>query len=248
MLNNDTNAHGASIAQNAIIVALDCDRTRALELADMLSGHALWVKVGMTLFYREGPRIVHELKERGFKVFLDLKLHDIPHQVEGACTSALLCGADIISIHGLGGKEMMRAAVRAKQAQDTHASSVISPKIIAISVLTSMNDEALHEIGVDATAAHEAQILAELACAQGVDGMVCSAFEARKMRELFGSQGLIVCPGIRMQGNAHADQARVATPSFAREEGASMIVVGRPITEADDPVLAYKSIARAWSA
>lgn len=246
MLGNDIPSSGTSSARNSIIVALDCARPRALELADILSGHALWVKVGMTLFYREGPAIVHEMKARGFKVFLDLKLHDIPHQVEGACASALSCGADIVSIHGLGGKEMMRAAVRAKSSPDAQVSLDSSPKIIAISVLTSMNDEALHEIGVDTTAAEEAATLAHLACAQGVDGMVCSAFEARKMRKIFGTEGLIVCPGIRMKGNAVADQARVATPAFARSEGASMIVVGRPITEAGDPAAAYEAIARDW--
>ena len=182
-------------ARDRVIVALDCDRERALELAHELSGHAAWLKVGMTLYYAEGPQIVKTFKDLGFRVFLDLKFHDIPHQVRGAARSASLAGADLLSVHGLG-----------------------SP------------------------VAEEAARLAKLAQANGIDGIVCSPMEAHDMRELLGPDALIVTPGVRPVGAALGDQSRVATPSQAIERGASHIVVGRPITGADDPVAAFDAI------
>ena len=211
-------------ARDRIIVAIDCDRARALELADSLSGHAKWLKVGMTLFYAEGPQIVREFNERGFKVFLDLKFHDIPHQVRGAA-----------------GSGAMLAACRegAELAAEIRGSR---PQLVAITVLTSMSQDSLAEIGVEAPVAEEAARLASLARDNGIDGIVCSPMEAQAMRELLGPDALIVTPGVRPAGADLGDQTRVATPAQAVQRGASHIVVGRPITGAEDPVAAYEAI------
>lgn len=138
-------------ARDRVIVALDCDRERSLELAHELSGHAAWLKVGMTLYYAEGPEIVKTFKDLGFKVFLDLKFHDIPHQVRGAARSASLAGADLLSVHGLGSGAMLAACREgAEEAREDRA------KLVAITVLTSMNQDALSEIGVESPVAEEA--------------------------------------------------------------------------------------------
>ena len=227
-------------ARERIIVALDCDRTRALELAGKLSGHATWLKVGMTLFYAEGPDIVREFRKLGFKVFLDLKFHDIPHQVRGAARSAALAGADLLSVHGLGSGAML-AACR-EGAEEAAEQFGARPKLVAITVLTSMDQEALAQIGIDAPVAEEAARLASLAKVNGIDGIVCSPQEAHAMRQLLGEDALIVTPGVRPAGAALGDQSRVATPAAALEAGASHLVIGRPITSADDPVEAYEAI------
>lgn len=226
-------------ARDRVIVALDCDRARALELADTLSGHAGWLKVGMTLFYAEGPAIVRELRDRGFKVFLDLKLHDIPHQVRGAALAAAQTGADLITIHGLGAGAMMAAA---REGVEQAAGGGPRARVIAVTVLTSMDPQALSDIGVDLPIAEEADRLARLARANGIDGVVCSPHEAARMRELLGEEALVVTPGVRPAGAALGDQSRVATPAEALLRGASHIVVGRPITGADDPVAACDAI------
>lgn len=232
MLEND--------ARDRVIVAIDCDRDRALELADSLEGHARWLKVGMTLFYAEGPSIVQEFKRRGFKVFLDLKFHDIPHQVRGAARSAALAGADLMSVHGLGSGPMLAACREGAEA----AAEVRGdrPRLVAITVLTSMNQDALDSIGVASPVAQEAARLAKLAQANGIDGIVCSPMEAAPMRELLGPNAWIVTPGVRPAGAELGDQSRVATPADAINNGASHIVVGRPITAAADPVAAFDAI------
>ncbi len=226
-------------ARERVIVAIDCGRERALELADALSGHACWLKVGMTLFYAEGPAIVREMRKRGFKVFLDLKLHDIPHQVRGAAEAAASTGADLLTVHGLGAGPMMAAAVEGAAAA---AGDGERAKVIAVTVLTSMDQQALDSIGVDAPVADEADRLARLARDNGIDGVVCSPQEATRMRELLGEDALIVTPGVRPAGAALGDQSRVASPAAAIAGGASHIVVGRPITSADDPVAAFEAI------
>ncbi|MDY2777594.1 MAG: orotidine-5'-phosphate decarboxylase [Collinsella sp.] len=227
-------------ARDRIIVAIDCGRDRALELADALSGHAVWLKVGMTLFYAEGPSIVQEFKCRGFKVFLDLKFHDIPHQVRGAARSAALAGADLMSVHGLGSGAML-AACR-EGAEESAQVRGDRPQLVAITVLTSMSQDSLAEIGVDLPVEDEAARLASLARDNGIDGVVCSPREASAMRALVGPDGLVVTPGVRPAGAELGDQTRVATPSSAINSGASHIVVGRPITGADDPVAAFEAI------
>lgn len=227
-------------ARDRVIVALDCDRERALELAHALSGHARWLKVGMTLFYAEGPKIVRTFKELGFNVFLDLKFYDIPHQVRGAARSASLAGADLLSVHGMGSGAML-AACR-EGAEDASNERTDRSKLVAITVLTSMSQDSLAEIGIDAPVAEEASRLARLGQANGIDGVVCSPIEAKDMRALLGPDALIVTPGVRPKGAALGDQSRVATPAQAIQRGASHIVVGRPITGADDPVAAFDAI------
>lgn len=229
-------------ARDTIIVALDCDIARAQELADILQGRATWVKVGMTLFYREGPRVVKLFKDRGFKVFLDLKLFDIPFQVEGAAESAALTGADIISIHALGSSEMIQAAARGVARAGAAGVGAEAAKIISISVLTSMNDDSLKEIGIESSVEDEVSRLGALAARSGSNGMVCSPHECASMRACFGEDGLIVVPGVRPKSACANDQKRVATPAFALSHGASKIVIGRPITQADDPRASFDAI------
>ena len=228
-------------ARDAIIIALDCDRETALDLADKLEGKAVWVKVGMTLFYRYGPAIVDEMRARGLRVFLDLKLHDIPFQIRGAAFSASLTGADILSIHGLGGAQMISEG-RAGVEEAAKERGGDRTRLVAISVLTSMDAEALASIGVTDTVADEVARLATLAVNAGSDGIVCSPQEAAQMRALLGPEALIVCPGVRPAGADVGDQKRIATPAAAIAAGASKLVVGRPITAAEDPVAAFEGI------
>ena len=228
-------------ASDKVIIALDCSRERAFELADLLAGKATWVKVGMTLFYAEGPSIVSAMRERGLKVFLDLKVHDIPFQVQGAVRSASLTGADILSIHGLGSSAMVAAARKgAEEAAELRGGD--RTRLVAISVLTSMDQAALEEIGVERRIADEVARLAGNSVKAGADGIVCSPQEAAAMRELLGPDAWIVTPGVRPAGSEVGDQKRIATPAAAIEAGASKLVIGRPITGADDPVAAFDAI------
>lgn len=229
-----------SHARDRVIVAIDCDREHAIELADELKGHAQWLKVGMTLFYAEGPDIVREFKDRGFKVFLDLKFYDIPHQVRGAACSAALAGADLMSVHGMGSGAML-AACR-EGAEEAAAVTGCRPKLVAITVLTSMSQDSLSEIGIESPIPVEADRLARLALENGIDGVVCSPREAEAMRSIVGEGGLVVTPGVRPVGSELGDQTRVATPSSAFKAGSSHIVVGRPITGVENPVEAYEAI------
>lgn len=229
-------------ASERIIVALDCDHARAVELAGMLRGRATWLKVGMTLYYASGPAIVEYLKDLGFKVFLDLKLHDIPHQVRGAAESASLTGADLLSVHSLGGSEMVRAAREGVQAAALERD--VRTKLVAITVLTSMDAGSLSQVGIERPVADEVASLAMLSHDAGADGIVCSPREAASMRTALGPKAIVVTPGVRPAGSDVADQRRVATPAEAIDAGASHIVVGRPITQAEDPASAFASIAR----
>lgn len=228
-------------ARDAVIVALDMGRDEALALTDRLAGRARWVKVGMTLYYALGPSVVEEMHARGYQVFLDLKLHDIPFQVEGAAAACSRVGADILSIHGLGGSEMIAGARRGVEAAAAERAGERT-RLVAISVLTSMDQEALGEVGVDWPVATEVERLAGMAVRAGSDGIVCSPVEAAGMRALLGPDALIVTPGVRPAGSAVGDQKRVATPSAAIAAGASKLVVGRPITRAEDPVAAFEAI------
>lgn len=230
-------------ARDAIIVALDCDRERSLELADALHGRGVWVKVGMTLFYRYGPAIVDEMRDRELKVFLDLKLHDIPFQVRGAAHSAALSGADMLSLHALGGNDMVMAA---REGVEEAAAELGEERarLLAISILTSMDSAALTSIGISCSIEDEVSRLAKLAVGAGSDGIVCSPQEAASMRKLLGDEALIVTPGVRPTGAAIGDQARVATPGAALRAGASKLVIGRPITHADSPVAALETIVQ----
>lgn len=228
-------------ARDRVIVAIDCDRERALELADALAGHARWLKVGMTLYYAEGPEIVRAFKDRGFKVFLDLKFHDIPHQVRGAARSAAAAGADLLSVHGLGAGAML-AAAREGAEEACELTGEERAKLVAITVLTSMDEGSMAQIGLSCPIAEEAERLATLADASGIDGVVCSPREAARMRELLGEDALVVTPGVRPAGAALGDQSRVATPADAISAGSSHLVIGRPVTGAEDPVAAFESV------
>ena len=206
-----------------VIVALDCPRAKALDLAVALQGKAKWLKIGMTLYYSEGPAIVEIFKLLGYKVFLDLKCHDIPHQVAGAAASAVEAGADMITMHAVGGVPMMEAA----QAAVDNA---------------GCDTATLAATGVTRELTDQVKTLASCAAEAGLSGVVASPQEAAMLRELLGPDALIVTPGVRPAGADLGDQSRVATPKAAFDAGASHIVVGRPITQAADPVAAFEAI------
>ncbi|MDO4183108.1 MAG: orotidine-5'-phosphate decarboxylase [Coriobacteriia bacterium] len=228
-------------ARERIIVALDCGKDEALALADKLAGHAVWMKVGMTLYYAHGPEVVRALKEKGFKVFLDLKLHDIPHQVKGAAKAVANSGADMMTMHTFGGVAMMQAAQEgvSLSASERGASPIVT---LGVTVLTSMDDETLAGLGVGRSAADQVKALAEKAKEAQISGVVASPQEAAVLRGILGPDAYIVTPGVRPAGAALGDQSRVATPAKAFADGASHIVVGRPITQAEDPVAAFEAI------
>ncbi len=228
-------------ARERIIVALDCGRDEAISLAEKLSGRAQWVKIGMTLYYACGPSIIAAFKQRGFKVFLDLKLHDIPFQVEGAAHSAALTGADMLTMHTLGGQAMLEAGKRGvgKAAQERGGSPALT---LGITVLTSMNQQSLEQIGIDKQPAEEVATLAQVAKSAQISGVVASAQEARMLRDILGPQAYVVTPGVRPVGANADDQSRIATPQEAFGNGASHIVIGRPITRASDPAAAFDEI------
>ena len=230
-------------ARERIIVALDCGKDEALALADSLSGKAVWMKVGMTLYYAHGPEVVSALKERGFKVFLDLKLHDIPHQVRGAAKAVADSGADMMTMHAFGGVAMMAAAQEGAQAS-AEARGAQTPITLGVTVLTSMDDETLQGLGVSRSAADQVEALARKTQEAGISGVVASPQEAARLRDILGPDAYIVTPGVRPAGAAIGDQSRVATPAKAFEAGASHIVVGRPITQAEDPVAAFEAIVK----
>lgn len=223
--------------RDCIIVALDCVPGQAISLADKLAGHATWLKVGMTLFYKAGPAIIEEFHKRGFNIFLDLKLYDIPHQVEGAAASAASTGADLLSLHALGGPAMVQAA----QAGIAALKQEKATETVAITILTSFDDETLKRVGIEKPLNAEVETLASLAIESGANGLVCSPQEVGKLRELLGTDPRIVTPGVRPAGTAAGDQSRIATPADALMAGASQLVIGRPITDAPDPVAAFEA-------
>jgi orotidine-5'-phosphate decarboxylase len=223
-------------ARDRLAVALDfTNEDQAMKLVDSLGDSCQWFKVGMELYYASGNHVVQQLRDRGFNVFLDLKLHDIPNTVAGAVRSATRAGASLLTIHASGGAAMMTAAAEA-------ASAPGSPRLLAVTVLTSMDANELAGVGITASAGDQVLRLARLACASGIDGMVCSAEEVAMLRKETGPETLLVIPGIRPAGSAVGDQKRVATPGHAIADGASMLVVGRPITRAADPASAARAI------
>jgi orotidine-5'-phosphate decarboxylase len=228
--------------RDRIIVALDQpDLAGALACAQALQGHARWVKVGMTLFYREGPAAVAAMRELGYDVFVDLKLHDIPHQVEGAARALGALGAGMLTVHASGGPAMVEAAVGGCP-PGAAAAGMPAPAVIAVTVLTSIDAETLRAVGVTDPPAEQAAGLAALAKTAGAQGVVCSPQEAADLRALLGPHALIVTPGVRPAGSDAGDQARIATPAAAFAAGASHIVIGRPVTGASDPAAAFEAI------
>jgi orotidine-5'-phosphate decarboxylase len=222
--------------KDRLAVALDLpSEQEAMKLVDRLEGTCQWFKVGMELYYAAGNSIVQQLRDRGFNVFLDLKLHDIPNTVAGAVRSVTQAGASLFTIHAGGGAAMMSAAAEATSAPG-------SPRLLAVTVLTSMDANELTGIGITASPAEQVLRLARLAQASGIDGMVCSAEEVATLRKETGPNTLLVIPGIRPTGSAVEDQRRIATPAQAIAHGASMLVVGRPITRAANPAEAAHTI------
>jgi orotidine-5'-phosphate decarboxylase len=228
---------------NPILVALDVESAaKAVALADTLRGSVGGFKIGKQLFTAAGPAMVRELTSRGDRVFLDLKFHDIPNTVAGAVQSAVSTGAWMVNVHASGGSAMMKAAAEAA-AQAASRASQPRPLVIAVTVLTSMTDAALKEIGVTTPMLEQVVHLAKLARASGLDGVVASPKEVRAIRGACGPDFLIVTPGIRpadQQGKD--DQARTMTPAEAIEAGATHLVIGRPITGAPDPRSAAENI------
>jgi orotidine-5'-phosphate decarboxylase len=224
-----------------LIVALDVSSAAAAQkIVAAVGDSALTYKVGMQLYTAEGPRMVRDLVSAGRKVFLDLKYHDIPSTVGSAVREAAGLGVHMLTVHASGGTKMLRAA--------TDAAREVNPalKILAVTVLTSMDEAELNSVGVHAPVLEQVLRLGGLALAAGCQGLVASAQEASELRKL-GREFLIVTPGVRPAGADHGDQARVVTPAEAMKAGASHIVVGRPITAAKDPAGEAKAILEQMS-
>lgn len=214
-----------------VIVALDfAEAGAALALAGRLVPQACRLKVGKELFTVGGPALVETLVQRGFDVFLDLKFHDIPNTVARACKAAASLGVWMVNVHALGGRSMLEAARAAI------APGPAGPRLIAVTVLTSMAEADLREVGITSSPIEAALRLASLAASCGLDGVVCSAHEAAAIRDRCGEDFLRVTPGIRLPEDASGDQKRIMTPRLALESGASYLVVGRPVTRAPDPL------------
>ena len=225
-----------------LIVALDVDTpAEALALVKQLGSVAGMFKVGSRLFTVGGPQIVKDVIASGARVFLDLKFHDIPHQVAGAARSATRLGVSMFTLHASGGAEMMRRAVDAVS-ETAEQESISRPAVLAVSVLTSIDANTLAQIGVTSSPAETVLRLVKLAKDSGVDGFVASPREAESIRAEVSPKLLIVTPGIRPAGKENGDQRRVATPEAALTAGADYIVVGRPITAAPDPLAAAREI------
>jgi len=232
-MNDDSNDGGR------IIVALDFPTAEAaLALVDRLDSAQCRLKVGKELFTSAGPDLVRELVARGFKVFLDLKFHDIPNTVARACAAAAELGVWMLNVHAQGGRRMMEAA------RESLASVEPRPCLIAVTLLTSLDAADLGEIGYSGTPAEFGERLADLAKRAGLDGVVCSAQEASAFRRSFGSEFVLVTPGIRPADASGDDQRRVMTPTTAIQAGADFLVIGRPITGAANPVAALAEINR----
>jgi orotidine-5'-phosphate decarboxylase len=226
-----------------LLVALDVDSAReARGLADRLRGVAGGFKIGSRLFTAEGPQLVEELALRGDRVFLDLKFHDIPHTVAGAVAAAARLGVWMVNVHASGGGDMMRAA-RAAADEESSRTGHRKPLVIAVTVLTSLDQGRLDEVGVSARVDQQVERLAALARAAGLDGVVASAHEIAGIRRQCGTDFLIVTPGIRGAGQAKGDQSRTMSAAEALDAGANYIVVGRPIIAAGDPHAAALAIA-----
>lgn len=220
-----------------IIVALDyADAPSALALATRLDPGLCRLKVGKELFTVAGPQLVEQLQQRGFEVFLDLKFHDIPNTTAQACKAAAGLGVWMVNVHASGGRRMMEAA------REVLANFAKRPQLIAVTVLTSMAQADLAEIGIALAPAEQVARLAALAQASGLDGVVCSAQEAALLREQAGAAFCLVTPGIRPADAAADDQSRIMTPRAALENGSSYLVIGRPITKATDPLQALQRI------
>ena len=225
-------------SKDRLAVALDVPDSRlALDLVDRLGDNVRWFKIGMELYYALGNGLLDALRSRGYRIFLDLKLHDIPNTVAGGVQSVAKAGAELLTVHASGGEAMLRAAADAANSPD-------SPRLLAVTVLTSMDAAGLAAVGVNGAPAEQVLRLGRLAMSAGINGMVCSADEVATLRAEFGPDALLVVPGIRSADYPADDQRRVATAAEAIARGASMIVVGRPITRAPNPADAARAILK----
>ncbi len=239
MLDNkaDSKINIDKISDSKIIVALDyADATSALNLVNQLDPTLCKLKVGKELFTAAGPQLVEQLVAKNFQVFLDLKFHDIPTTVKKACQAASNLGVWMLNVHASGGSAMMQAALEGVQ-QTTH-----QPYLIAVTVLTSMNQASLNEVGIALTLENQVLALAKLTQHAGLHGVVCSALEAQLLKQHLPNDFLLVTPGIRPAAASLDDQSRVLTPAQALSIGASYLVIGRPITQAAQPLLALTQI------
>ena len=215
--------------KSPIIVALDMESKRALELAKKLNPQECKLKVGSQLFTADGPIIIDKLNELGFDIFLDLKFHDIPNTVKKAVEVAIKMGVWMLNVHSLGGKEMLRAAYEVVEKVS------IKPLLVGVTVLTSLNDKSLKEVGLGLNTEDQVLLLAELCQTEGLNGVVCSANELSVLRKHLEEDFLLVTPGIRSSGQENDDQKRISTASEAISNGADYIVIGREISNEIDP-------------
>jgi orotidine-5'-phosphate decarboxylase len=226
-------------SEDRLIVALDVSSAAAAQkIVSALGSFVHIYKVGMQLFTAEGPQIVRDLVNSGRRVFLDLKYHDIPNTVASAVREAAQLGVNMLTVHASGGEKMLRAAAKASRV----GADVRPLQILAVTVLTSMDESDMHETGVTGTLLDQVLRLASTALNAGCAGVVSSAREVNALRTKLGQDFLIVNPGVRPAGSDHGDQARVVTPAEAIQAGATHIVVGRPITAAKDPAAAARAI------
>ena len=226
-------------ARKRLIVALDVpDIASAISLVDRLEDTCQWFKVGLELFVATGPAVLEPLLKRGHKVFLDLKFHDIPNTVAGAVRSAARLGVRMVNVHAAGGPAMLAAARAALDGVED------PPELLAVTMLTSMDQAQLKATGLDRSPSEQVELLARMSLEAGIRGFVCSAEEVATLRALTGPEGVLVIPGIRPAGSDIADQRRIATPAEALRLGASYLVVGRPITQAPDPAEAAEAILK----
>jgi orotidine-5'-phosphate decarboxylase len=234
--------------RDRIVAALDVpDPAAAAALAGKLAGHVGMYKVGLELFVAHGRAAIDSVRPFGLPIFLDLKLHDIPQTVEAAARGAGALGAALVTVHASGGAEMIAAARRGLSA-GAAAAGVAAPKLLAVTVLTSLGADDLRAVGFAGTPAEAALRLSRVAMKAGADGLVCSPEEVAELRRELGPAPLLVVPGIRPAGAASGDQRRTGTPRAAVEAGASHLVIGRPLRDAPDPAAAADSIAAALDA
>ena len=226
-------------ARKRLIVALDVpDAASAVALVNQLENSCRWFKVGLELFAAAGPAVLEPLLKRGHSIFLDLKFHDIPNTVAGAVRSAAALGVRMMTVHAAGGPAMLAASRAALDGLDD------PPELLAVTVLTSMDSAQMSAIGLERSPAEQVELLARMGLAAGIRGFVCSPQEVASLRALTGPEGVLVVPGIRPAGAEIGDQKRIATPAEALRQGASFLVVGRPITQASDPAEAAEAILK----
>ena len=232
------------MSKRDVIIACDfSSKEQTLDFLDKFTGRKPFVKIGMELFYAEGPEIVRTIKERGHRIFLDLKLHDIPNTVKKAMSVLRNLDVDMTNVHAAGTVDMMKAAIEGLTREDG-----TRPLLIAVTQLTSTSEERMQkELLIGASINDTIVKYAENAKAAGLDGVVCSPLEAAMVKDACGAEFMTVTPGVRFADGDVGDQVRVTTPERAREIGSDFIVVGRPITAADDPVAAYERCMREFA-